>query len=230
MQTKTGENLTMQRKTFFTYMAVAALVGAGVMLFFVKGLAYLHLLFATTAGPLTADGSPITVSGDLIHYLHMKMDFDKTKPFDAKAHHGKNQPKSIRMEGCAQTSCQVTLMQGWTAALLVGATVDSTGNISSRGTDVADFTDVPDNSGSANQDNTVTIHANMYPFQPNPNPNTGVDQVGSGNYFYFNAISVTSGGATTNLSCSMAGPGCTIEMGYCAKGNPVPGSPTYCQQ
>lgn len=203
----------MNIKKFVT-LAVAALVallvGAAIPYFTIKRI------FVPV--PFTADGSPITVSGDTIHFLHKEIRI--TGQYTAIAHHHNNEPVSLTMYGCSQPNCSMVLMPKWSAKLS-GGTADITGQIPNP-TDVADFTDVP-----GFWDNTVTIQVNTYPLVMNPP--YGVDY--GGKNFYFSAIAVTpSGGQPTNLSCAVPGPTCSIVMAYCPVGHhPVVGSAQYCQ-
>jgi len=154
---------------------VALLVGASVT----------YLIVKTKSGPLTGNGSPITVSGDTIHTAHPKIKRDSST--NASVDYGANLPVSLTMYGCsAAPNCTVNLTQGWKADLYSGGTLDH-------------YEDVPDPQGAHN---AVTIQANnpAYPF--NMTTPGDVDQCGDG--FYFTAIAVTlpSGPQPPNLSCS----------------------------
>jgi hypothetical protein len=181
---------------------LALLLGAGVTYFILK----------EKIVSLTADGSPITVSGDTIHIGHKKIARTNN---GASAHHGKNQPVSLTMFGCAPpNNCAVNLMPNW-SAVLYGATVNN-GQVTGE-TQVDVFTDVPDPSGA---DNTVTIQPNL----PLNDANGGFDQGGPD--FYVSRIVVTSGGQPTPLSCSTLGLTCYVAIDYCPAGkpHPVPGT------
>lgn len=214
MQRKTNEKSELERKTFVTFVViplVALLVGAGVTYLILK---------TTLPGPLTANGSPITVSGDTIHTAHTHL--TRNSSTSVTVDHGKNLPVSLTMYGCSTApNCTVNLMQNWLAALYGGTLVS--GQITNEA-DVEDFQDVP---GTKGANNSVTIQANnpTYPF----NMTTPGDVDQGGNNFYVSKIAVMSGGQSTNLSCSAPFQNCSVVIAYCPMGQtPVSGSPMYC--